>query len=235
MGSSRFPGKVLADVRGEPALSRLLRRLRRCRELDGIILATSVAPADEALARWAAANGVECYRGSEEDVLLRVVEAQRRMRCDVVVEVTGDCVLLDPEIIDLGVETFLANDCDVVSNTCKPSFPMGVDVQVFRLRDLQDVEARVADPAVREHVSLYFYEHPEEYHIIHLLAPARWRAPDFRFQLDYPDDLRFLNEVYARLEPIHGDAFGLEEIMTLLRRQPQLVDINRHCQEQPVR
>ncbi len=234
MGSSRLPGKVLADVVGRPALTRLLRRLERCRELDGIILATSRAPADDALEQWAQDHGLACHRGSEPDVLRRVVEAQRRMEADLVVEVTGDCVLLDPAIIDLGVRTFLVNDCDVVSNTRKPSFPAGVDVQVFRRRALEEVERTVSDPAVREHVSLFFYEHPERYDVIHLQAPDRWYGPEYRFQLDYPEDLRFIREVYARLEPGHGDAFELEDIMTLLRREPQLLEINRYM-EQPVR
>lgn len=235
MGSTRLPGKVLADIYGQPALTRLIRRLQQCQKLDDIVLATSTAPADDALEEWAESEGVALYRGSEEDVLLRVVEAQRKMRSDVVVEVTGDSVLLDPDIIDLGITTFLENKCDVVSNTWKLSFPMGVDVQVFRLRDLEEVERTVSDPAVREHVSLYFYEHPERYRIIHLFAPRRWHAPDYRFQLDYPEDHRFITEIYRRLEPEYGDAFGLEEIMTLLRREPQLVEINRHCVEKSVR
>ena len=235
MGSSRFPGKVLADVCGRPALTRVLSRLRRCRRLDGIVLATSTAPADDELQHWSRDNNVPCYRGSEDDVLGRVVKAQRSMAANLVVEVTGDCVLLDPEIVDLGIGTFLANDCDVVSNTWKPSFPMGVDVQVFRLRDLEQVEATVSDPRVREHVSLHFYEHPDRYRIMHLLAPARWHGPDLRFQLDYPEDLRFITGVYSRLEPAHGDAFGVDEILSLLRHEPDLAEINRHCKEAVLR
>jgi len=236
MGSSRFPGKVLADVNGQPALTRLIRRLRRSKALDGIILATTVSPSDDALERWAAIEGVPCYRGSEEDVLNRVVQAQTRMNSDIVVEVTGDCILLDPEIIDLGVATFFENDCDVVTNVRKLSFPMGMDVQVYRLRDLAEIERTVRDdPAVREHVSLYLYEHPERYRIIHFFAPARWHAPDCRFQLDYPEDHRFLNEVYRRLEPAFGDAFGIEEIMALLKQEPGLVEINVHCLEKSPR
>ena len=231
MGSSRFPGKVLVDICGQPALTRLLRRLRRCKMLDSIILATSITPADDALEQWAISEEVACYRGSEEDVLLRVVEAQRKMKSEVVVEVTGDTILLDPDIIDLGIITFLENDCDVVTNIRKHSFPMGVDVQVYRLSDLEEVEHTITDPAVREHVSLYFYEHPERYRIIHLFAPARWHAPDYRFHLDYPEDHRFITEVYRRLEPEYGDVFGVEEIMAVLRQEPDLVEINRYCVE----
>ena len=235
MKSSRFPGKVLADVCGRPALTRLLRRLRRCETVDGIILATSLVPADDVLEDWAKDEGVAIYRGSEEDVLQRVAEAQRRMQSDIVVEITGDCVLLDPEIIDMGVRTFLENDCDVLTNARKPSFPMGMDVQVYGRRDLEEVARTVFDPAVREHVSLYFYEHPEHYRILHMFAPARWCAPDYRFQLDYYEDHHFITEIYRRLEPAYGDAFGLEDIMALLRREPSLVEINRHCEEKSPR
>jgi spore coat polysaccharide biosynthesis protein SpsF len=235
MGSSRLPGKSLADVLGRPALSRLLARLRRCARLDGIVLATSTAPQDDALAAWAETEGVPCYRGSEDDVLLRVVEAQRSQRADIVVEVTGDCTLLDPELVDLGIETFFGNACDVVANVREPSFPLGADVQVFRLADLEEVERTIRDPAVREHVSLYFYEHPERYRIVHLFAPARWRGPEVRLQLDYPEDLQFIRAVYERLLPRFGEAFGLEEIMALLREEPALRAINAHCEERATR
>lgn len=235
MGSSRLPGKVLLDIYGQPALTRLVRRLKRCRNLDGIILATSIASADDVLEDWAKSVGIPCHRGSEDDVLQRVVRAQRGMHSDVVVEVTGDSVLVDPEIIDLGIETYMANDCDVVSNTWKPSFPMGVDVQVFGFRALEEVERTIFDPPVREHVSLYFYEHPERYRVVHLVAPSRWRAPKHRFQLDYPEDLQFIKEVYRRLDPEFGDEFGVDEVMTLLRTAPELVEINIACEEKPLR
>lgn len=235
MGSSRLPGKVITDINGAPSLSRLVRRLRLAKKLDGIVLATTVSPADDALAAWATSEGVAFHRGSEDDVLLRVVEAQKSQGSDVVVEITGDCPLLDPELIDVGVETFFENDCDVVCNVRKPSFPMGADVQVFSLAKLEEVERTIEDPPVREHVSLYFYEHPELYRVIHMFAPPRWRDPTLRLQLDYEEDLRFIREVYTRLEPKHGDAFGLEEIMELCREHPELPEINRHCEERAPR
>lgn len=235
MGSTRLPGKVLSDIGGQPALTRLLRRIRRCRTLDGIILATSDAVSDDPLANWAVHEGVPLYRGSEEDVLHRVVEAQRKMESDVVVEITGDCILLDPDLVDMGVTTFLNNDCDVVTNVHPVTFPMGEDVQVYRLHDLEQVERSIFDPAVREHVSLYFYENPGLYRIFNLFAPARWHSPQYRFQLDYEADLQFINAVYSYLEPAFGDWFGLEEIMRLLKHKPELLEINQSCTEKSVR
>ncbi len=235
MGSSRLPGKVLADIGGAPALTRLVRRLRQCKLLDDIVLATSVEPGDDALEAWAKQEGVAIFRGSEDDVLVRVVDAHRQMKSDLIVEITGDCILTDPEVVDLGITTFLENDCDVVSNAFKFSYPMGVFVQVFRAKDLAEIAETIDDPAVHEHVSLYFYEHPERYRLINMLAPARWHAPRYRFHLDYPEDLQFLREVYARLEPQYGDSFGLPELMDMIKREPHLVDINIHCEERSAR
>lgn len=233
--ASRLPGKVLLDIAGAPALTRLLRRLRRARSLDDIVLATTTAPTDDALVEWARSEGVPFHRGSEVDVLARVVGAHRALGSDLIVEICGDCPLIDPEVIDMAVATFKLNDADVVSNTSRLGFPQGADAQVFRLAALEEVACTVRDPAVREHVSLYFYEHPERYRIIHLAPPPRWHRPEQRLQLDYPEDLAFVRAVYERLQPEHGDAFGLDEILALLAREPRLAAINAHCREKPVR
>lgn len=235
MGSSRLPGKVLMDINGKPALSRLVQRLRSCRKLDDIVVATSTDPRDDAIVAWAKRDNVAVFRGSEDDVLQRVVDAQKFMNSDIVVEVTGDCPLLCPDIIDMGVATFFANDADVVTNARVPSYPMGADLQVFRTDALAWVAANIHDPAVREHVSLYFYEQPEKYRVIHLTAPPQWEGPRIRLQLDYQEDLRFIREVYARLEPVHGGVFGLDRIMDLLRAHPELPAINIDCEEKTVR
>lgn len=235
MGSSRLPGKVLMDIGGVPALERVVRRLRLCRRVDDIVLATTTSRQDDALAEWARSSGLAVYRGSEEDVLERVVRAQQTMESEVVVEITGDCPLLDTELIDLGVETFFANDCDVVTNVRVPSWPQGADVQVFRLKQLAEVAETIDDAAVREHVSLYFYEHPERYRILHLLAPRSLHAPQRRLQLDYAEDLEFIRAVYSKLEPRHGDRFGTREVLELVAREPALAAINAHCVEKATR
>ncbi len=236
MGSTRLPGKALVDVCGKPALSRLLERLRTVPNLDDIVLATTTARADDALAEWAKGEGVGCYRGNDQDVLDRVVQAQSWAKSDIVVEVTGDCPLLCPDLIELGIETFHANDCDVVSN-CGPvqTFPQGADVQVFPLAKLKQVADTISDPPVREHVSLYFYEHPERYRIINVVAPAAWRHPDWRLQLDFPDDHQFICAVYRALEPELVPVFGIAPIVDLLRRQPELLAINGHLMEKAPR
>ncbi|MFA5908690.1 MAG: glycosyltransferase family protein [Vicinamibacterales bacterium] len=236
MGSTRLPGKVLHDIDGKPALGRLVHRLRQCRSLNDVIVATSTAAGDDPIAAWCAGNGVRCFRGSEDDVLGRVVGAHQSAGSDLIVEITGDCPLTDPAIVDLGVETFLANDVDVVTNCGSIlTWPMGQYVQVFPLALLDEINRTSADPAVHEHVSLYFYEHPERYRILNLVAPSGWEAPQWRMQLDYPEDLQFQEEVHRRLTATHGDAFGIEPLMVLLRAHPELVQINLHCEEKAAR
>lgn len=234
-GSSRLPRKVLADVLGVPALARLIRRLKHCRTLDGVVVATTTDPGDDELEALARAEGIACHRGSVDDVLARVVGAHRQLGSDLIVEVTGDCTMLDPEVIDWGVEHFLANDAQVVANVRVPSFPEGQDIQVFPRALLEQVEATVHDPAVREHVSLHFYEHPERYRIIHLLAPPAWRRAKLRCQLDWPEDLAFIRAVHQALEPIHGPMFGLAHLLELLDREPAIAALNAHRVEKPVR
>jgi len=223
------------DIAGRVTLGRIVDRLRDCRLVDDIVVATSVSAADDAVEAWAKGEGVNVYRGSEDDVLARVVEAQRALNSDIVVEICGDMPLLDPQIVDLAVQSFLANDCDVVTTVRVPSYPQGIDAEVFRLSALDEVKRTVTDPAVREHVSLYFYENPDNYRIVNLLAPACWSWPEVRLQLDYPEDHIFLEAVYQRLEPAHGPTFGVGDVIALLQREPGLVEINRHCEERAAR
>jgi len=235
MSASRLPGKVLMDLAGAPALERLVRRLTRAESIDAVVLATTTNPADDALADWAEARQLPCYRGSEDDVLDRVVEAHHMMGTEIIVEICGDTPLLDPRVIDAAVARFLQGDVDVVSNTANLTWPQGIDAQVFRFDALEKVARTQTDPAVREHVSLYFYEHPDIYRIHHLAAPTEETAPDIRLQLDYAEDLELIRAVYDRLEPRFGDGFSVRDILDLLAAEPDLAALNAHCLEKAVR
>jgi spore coat polysaccharide biosynthesis protein SpsF len=235
MSSSRLPGKALMDINGQPSLTRQVRRLQQSKKLDGIVVATSTNPADDAIKAWAMGEDIACYRGSEDDVLLRVVEAQRSMNSNIVVEICGDTPLIDSAVIDQAITLFEDTDSDIVSNTYNLSYPQGIDAQVFRMSDLEEVERTVKDPAVREHVSLYFYEHPERYRLVDLIAPPEHTLPDQRLQLDYEEDLTLIREVYRQLEPKKGISFGVGDITALLAKNPELAELNSHCEETSAR
>ena len=236
MGSSRLPGKVLRDICGKPALGILVERLSHSQELDGVIVATSTAEQDDAIAAWCAAETVDCWRGSEDDVLSRVVGAAEFAGADVIVEITGDCPLTDPKVVDLAVTTHRINSCDVVTNCGnKLTWPMGIYAQVFSIEILKRVAETVFDPAVREHVSLYFYENEQEYNIIDLIAPLSVRKPQIRCQLDYLEDLIFLRKVISELKTTHGFTFDTHTLMSHLENNKDLLSINMNCLERHAR
>ena len=224
MGSSRLPGKVLADLGGITVLSLLHKRLRQCRALDGIILATSTSSQDDILEEWARSEEIAIHRGSESDVLQRVVDAPRNMESDIAVGITGDCPFMDPEIVDMSVRNFLKNDCDVLST--KGSFPIGQDTVIYKRSILEDNSNNIFDPLVREHVGYYILQHPELYRTVTIVAPDCWNYPDHRYTLDYSEDLTFLRAIYARLFPSAGDFFTFSDILHIVLNDSRLFDIN---------
>ena len=136
MSSSRLPGKMLMNIGDKTVIQHLVDRLRECSTLDDIVIATTINPADDVLIEWAESYGVKTFRGSEDDVLQRVIDANKFMTADIIVEITGDCPFTDPDIIDIGVNTFLNNEIDYLTNCEIPSTPPGLYVQVFRLDSL---------------------------------------------------------------------------------------------------
>ncbi len=236
MSSTRLPGKILADIGGKPVIGHLVDRLKMCTKVDDIVIATTVNKSDDKLVEWADNNNVSCYRGSEEDVLQRVIDAHKYMASDIIVEITGDCPFTDPDIVDVAVETFRVNDCDYLTNCEIQSAPPGLFVQVFTLESLIEIGQTVFDSAIREHVSLFYYENPEKYRIHHLMSSPKWKLPpDTRIYLDYPEDLNFLREVHNYFSQQDMGTFGASELVELLKSKPDLLEINRHLTDIPVR
>ncbi len=227
MTSSRLPGKVLLEAAGKPLLEHLVERLKRAPSLDGIIVATTANGTDDPIAALAERLGVCCYRGSEDDVLSRVLEAADAFDADVIVQTTGDCPLLDPGVVEQVVLAYLDNDADYVSNSLTQTYPIGQSAGVFSTRVLEDVAKRTDDAADHEHVSLYIYRNPQLYTLLNVAAPPELTAPDLRLTVDEPADFELVKTVFEQLYP-KNPAFTLAEILDLLRAEPELAAINRH-------
>ena len=235
MGSSRLPGKVLKTFGEETALSLLHKRLKKCKYLDDIIVATTTESRDDIICEWCSTNNIQFFRGSENDVLDRVVKSHEKIKSDLVVEITGDCPFTDPQIIDLGIKTFMKKDVDVVTNCgINLSWPIGMYVQVFALENLKWVNENVTEPYVHEHVSIYFYENLKKYKIYEIFAPKNLSFPNIRMVLDYPEDYHFLNKLFQILIREYGLFFSLEEVMKVIKQYPKLLDINKHCIERKI-
>jgi len=226
MGSTRLPGKVLMDLAGDTVLARVIERLRRARSVHRVAVATSTASADDAVTLECERLGAEVFRGSEDDVLDRYSRAARAFSADVVVRITADCPLIEPEIVDRTVEAFLEQKPDYASNVLVRTYPRGLDTEVFTLQALERANREASMKYEREHVTPYLYEHPELFRL-HSVTGDRNLA-SLRWTLDTQQDLDFVRSVYSRLSVAD---FSWTDVLGLLEKEPELLGLNAGVQQ----
>jgi spore coat polysaccharide biosynthesis protein SpsF len=226
MSSTRLPGKHLKPILGRPMARRLLERLKRCRAVDAVCLATSAEPSDDVLEEIAGAEGVACYRGSLDDVLGRLIGAAESLDGDIVADITGDCPLIDAAIVDAAVARYLRGDSDYATNVLdRLSFPIGFDVQIYSLDLLREVSRLTDDPYDRGNVSPFIYRNPGRYRLLNLRAPALLDRPGYRLCVDYTEDLDVVRAIYEALYPGQPD-FDAYDIVRYLDANPALAARN---------
>jgi len=230
MTSTRLPGKVMKKVLGKPLLEYHIERLKRVRTADEIIVATTNNDIDDVIVTLARKLNVCYYRGSEEDVLLRYYEAAKEAKADVVVRVTSDCPLIDPEIVDMSIRFYLDNveRYDYVSNTIKRTYPRGMDTEVFDVCVLNDVHERVKSPVDREHVTRYIYTHPEQYRLGYILHEED--LSNHRWTVDTDEDFRLIRKIIEELYP-EKPCFSMKDCLALLQKYPEWVQINSNVRQ----
>jgi spore coat polysaccharide biosynthesis protein SpsF len=225
MTSSRLPGKVLMEAGGKPMLQILVERLQNASTLDGVVVATTVRASDDPIESLCLRLGVGCFRGSEENVLERVCGAAVASGAETLVEITGDCPLVDPWQVDHAVDFFRSvhPGSRYVSN-CAPAgnAPVGMNVQVFRAADLFDVLAGNTDDLDREHVSYHFYrkESGDRYRPCYIKYDPPLDRPDIWVTLDYQEDYELLMALYEQLAPTNA-MFGLGDVIAWIDRNPE--------------
>jgi spore coat polysaccharide biosynthesis protein SpsF len=233
MGSSRLPGKVLMESVGKPMLELMVERLKRVPSLDGIVIATTTNPGDGPIEELAGRLGIGCHRGSEDDVLARLLGAAEEHDIGVVVQTTGDCPLIDPVVVEECIQIYRRSNVDYVSNILERSYPIGMDTQVFAASVLADVARRTDDPIDREHGSVFIYHHPEIYSLKNVSAPEALTDPKLRLTLDTAQDYKLINRVFEDLYPANS-AFTLGNVLTLLRNNPDYRAFNAGVQHRYV-
>jgi len=221
MSSTRLPGKVLADVGGEPMLALLLHRLKTSREIERITVATSTDAVDDSIEELARDLTVEVHRGPRDDVLSRFAGAVAG-HTGPVARVTGDCPLIDAEIVDQVVALFRGTPgCDYASNVEPRTYPDGLDVEVFSPEALEAAALQALNPFEREHVTVVMRQHPERFRSASLTCEEG--LADVRWTVDTDDDLAFVRQVVARLGR-RRYAAGLQEILAAVTAEPSLAD-----------
>jgi spore coat polysaccharide biosynthesis protein SpsF len=235
MGSTRLPGKVLADIAGAPMLARVVDRARRARTLHALLVATTTDPSDDAVEGLCRARGYPCVRGHPTDVLDRYYQAARKNDAAAVVRITGDCPLIDPDVIDETVRVFLEADppYDLVANRLAEgrTFPIGLDTEVCSFGALEAAWREARDPYEREHVFPFIYEQRERFRVLlHRGKPDRGAV---RWTVDTAEDLEVIRRVF---EHFGGrDDFTWLEVLDLFEQEPSLAQINAHVEHRGFR
>ena len=212
------------DLMGEPMLARQIERVKRSRLIDQLIVATSEHDSDRPLAELCLRLKIDCYRGSLDDVLDRFYQAAKKYSPDTIVRLTGDCPLADPELIDRVIQFYFDSASDYVSNCLEPTFPDGLDAEVFSLAALEEAWKNGSLKSEREHVTPYITGHPEKFNLANLSNEKN--LSDLRWTVDEPEDFDFARAVYERLYQ-RNPRFGMNDILALLDDDPQLGRINQ--------
>jgi spore coat polysaccharide biosynthesis protein SpsF len=241
MSSSRLPGKILADIAGQPMLQRVFARTSRAATVTDTVFATTTDSTDDPVAEYCDFSGIPFTRGSQFDVLDRYYQTASQMKADVVVRITADCPVIDPELIDNVVNTLLKDEYDFVCNRLPPpwtrTYPIGLDVEACTFKVLKKAWKEAKEPQHREHVMPYFYEGVQLSTVNRQLQTGL--SPrgdniallhhttdfgDYRWTVDTPEDLEFIRQVYARFDG--RDDFSWKEVLDLVHNNPELMQIN---------
>lgn len=203
LGSSRLPGKVLLPIAGQPLLARIVERVRRSRLIDRVIIATSSSEQDNAIAELAERLGCPCFRGSEDDVLGRVVGALKAFDIDIHVEFQGDNALPDPLLIDSVIGYYLKHrdHYDYITTALRTTYPPGSEVTVYAAGTLIRAEAEWEPDRSREHVGPHIYQRPKRFRCCNLEAPSGYHYPDIHLEVDTIEDYQVVNRLYEHFLP----------------------------------
>jgi len=225
--SSRLPGKVLMKaINGMSMLEFMIHRVKKSQLIDQIIVATTINSTDDPIIKMCKKLSINYYRGSEDDVLLRVLNAHKLVNSKIIVELTGDNPLIDPKIIDQIIDVYLNNNFDYVSNSHVRSFPIGVDTQVFSVDILKEISTKTKEPYDRENVSSYIYR-SGEYSLKAIIADKELFWPELRLTLDYKGDYYLIKKIIKYFYPNKKFDFFTKDIVNYLKRNIQLLELNK--------
>ena len=229
MGSTRLPGKVMKDLGGETVLARVVHRVRRAKLSGEVIVATTSKSTDDLIVKECQRLSVSCFRGEETDVLDRYYHAAEAAGAEAIVRITSDCPLIEPEITDNIIRAFLEEQPDYASNALQRTYPRGLDTEIMKFETLARAWREARRPYQRIHVTPYIYENPDQFTILSKIGDIDYSG--HRWTLT-PEDLDFIRAVYERMG--NDDRFYWRDALSLLEKEPALVELNRHVSMKPL-
>lgn len=233
MGSSRLPGKVLKNLCGKPMIEHIYLRAKNAEMIDEVVIATTSSKEDDILCDFLEQKNIKYYRGSEEDVLGRYVAVAKRIKADVIVRITGDCPLIDNNLINNIVKMFLELDYDYMSPKSEYGLIRGLDTEIFTMDALEKANALAKDKNSREHVTLYMYRNPDKFKIGLFPIPEHLKSFEIRLCVDEEQDFNFIAEIYKDLYK-RNDVINIRDVLNLLKDKPDLLKININVKQKQV-
>lgn len=228
MTSTRLPGKVLKEVLGKPLLAFQIERLQRVKNAAKIVIATTVNATDDPVEELCHRLGVDCFRGSEDDVLSRFYFAATEAGADAVVRVTADCPLIDPDIIDKVIASYAEGGCDYASNTLIRTYPRGMDTEVFSYQSLGEAFQEAKRQPEREHVTPFLYNRPERYTLRSVLNDVD--LSKYRWTVDTPEDFELIQCILEYVYPLNS-CFSMQDCLQAYNNHPHWHIINAHIEQ----
>ena len=222
-GSTRLPGKVLRKIYGKTILEHVVRRVQAAKEIDTIIIATTVEKLDLQIVKWCASNHISVYCGSINDVIDRYYQTARLFTISNVIRITSDCPLIDSKLIEQMIDFHKQRKTDYATNILEETFPDGEDVEICTFAALEKTWREAKLVSEREHVMPYLRNHPELFTLANLKNSTN--LSHLRWTLDVPQDFTFIKKVYKKLYP-KNPLFGMNAIINLLQKEPRLSKIN---------
>ena len=223
-GSTRLPGKVFATIEGKPLLWHVVERLKPSRFIDNIVIATTINREDDAIKQWATQNSILCYRGSEDNVLERYWMAANNFQSDTIIRITADDPCKDYKIIDSVVEALLNGRVDFAYNNKPPTYPEGMDVEVFTIDALRIAYRQASRSDEKEHVTPFFHNNPTLFTSVSIKHTKN--LSNLRLTIDEESDLLLAREIYSHLYRLDS-IFLLDDIIDIINRFPELANINK--------
>jgi spore coat polysaccharide biosynthesis protein SpsF len=224
MTSSRLPGKVLKSINGIQNLELMVNRIKNSQYINDIIIATTTNPQDDEIVNWCKGNDISYFRGSENNVYERVLYTHEKYNSDIIVELTGDCPLLEKSIVDETIKCYLENDFDYVSNCLEITYPIGLAVQVYSYKTLKSISMnRKLDYQDMEHVTPYLYT-SGKYKVYNIEASQKHNMSDLSITLDTIEDFELIETICKNFNNIY---FSLDDILNFIRKYPHLKEINK--------
>jgi len=225
MGSSRLSGKVLRKIKGKTLLELYLNRVKPSQLIDKIVIATTTKSSDDAIEELAKRLGFDCFRGSESDLLDRFWQCAKKYKADVVVRLTADDPFVDYQVIDRAIKIFTENQVDFVTNHFEPTYPEGLDTEIYSIGALERSLQEAKLLSEREHVFPYIQNHQSRFKIINFRQDSDYSH--LRWTIDYDCDFKMTEIIYDYLykdKPI----FLQDDILSLLEKHPEIAEMNAH-------